>query len=168
MPYDNQEELFFHVDENDQVIGSITRGEAHADPNLIHRAVDILLSNDQDEILMQKRSENKDVRPGHWTVSASGHVTYPETYEEAAEKELQEELGLNLPLQKISTYLINLNNETEFVTLFIGNYNQTPTNFDQIEVAELRWVPLAKLAEFCENNPITPASDHIFHLLGYL
>ncbi len=79
MPHDNQEELFTHVDSNDNVLGSVTRRQAHQDPTLIHRAVDVLVFNDQNEILLQKRSHHKDTNPGTWTISASGHVTYPQT-----------------------------------------------------------------------------------------
>ena len=43
MPLDDQSELFYWVDENDQVISSITRAEAHSGTNKIHRGVGIFI-----------------------------------------------------------------------------------------------------------------------------
>ncbi len=58
-----QEDIFDIVDEFDNVIGQRPRTEVHAE-GLKHRAVHILVFNDENEIFMQKRSMNKDTWPG--------------------------------------------------------------------------------------------------------
>ncbi|MEO0793587.1 MAG: NUDIX domain-containing protein [Verrucomicrobiota bacterium] len=88
-------ELFDVVDENDQVIDQATRGFVHAQ-GLRHRAVHILVYNSDGQLYLQKRSMNKDQMPGAWTTSASGHVDAGESYDEAAKRELEEELGIPL------------------------------------------------------------------------
>ena len=85
-------EIFDIIDEHDNVIGQASREEAHK-KSMLHRIVDIFIFNSKGELLLQKRSEKKDTNPGLWTFSAGGHVEYGETYLEAANKELEEELA---------------------------------------------------------------------------
>jgi len=88
-------ELFDIVDETDQVIGQRPRSEVHRE-GLRHRAVHILITNSKGELYLQRRVPWKDMNPSCWDSSAAGHVDAGETYEEAARRELDEELGLQL------------------------------------------------------------------------
>src|SRR5437868_4093740 len=90
---DDPKELFIVVDKDDNIINYRTRYECHHDKSLVHRAVGIIIFNDQNQILLQKRSMLKDTNPGKYTVSVSGHLTKGQTYEEAAMREMEEELG---------------------------------------------------------------------------
>jgi isopentenyldiphosphate isomerase len=45
---------------------------------------------------LQKRSSRKRIQPGKWDSSVGGHVDPGESYEQAAERELAEELGVQL------------------------------------------------------------------------
>ncbi len=90
---DNQEEMFDVVDKNDRVIRTATRGEVHKNPALVHRSIGILVFRG-DQLYLHKRSDGKDVLPGTWTCSVTGHVDSGETYDQAAERELREELGV--------------------------------------------------------------------------
>jgi isopentenyl-diphosphate delta-isomerase type 1 len=94
------EELLDVVDESDQVVGVKPRGEIHA-KGLMHRAVHILVFNDQKQLFIQKRAMNKDENPGLWDSSAAGHVDSGEDYLSCAIRELDEELDITVtsPLQ---------------------------------------------------------------------
>jgi isopentenyldiphosphate isomerase len=81
-------ELIDQVDERDQVIGQTTREEAHSN-GLIHRVSAIFVFNPSGKLFVQTHKE--DQRLDH---SVGGHVRSGETYEEAARRELKEELGL--------------------------------------------------------------------------
>jgi len=168
MPHDNQAELFYRVDAKDNVLGSVTRKEAHADNTIIHRAVDIAITNSKKQILLQKRSVHKDTNPGFWSISASGHVTFGETYQEAAERETKEELGVKMKLKSITKDLIKLEKEQEFTGIFVGELESTPTEFDMTEVSEVRWVELDRLAEFIESNEFSESPISTLKTLGYL
>ncbi len=89
------EEFFDVVDARDEVIGRAPRREVHA-RGLWHRAVHVLVFDATGRLFLQKRSMRKDVAPGLWDSSCSGHVDSGETYDHAAERELGEELGLHL------------------------------------------------------------------------
>lgn len=88
------DELFDVVNEQNEVVGQATRKEVH-ERKLLHRAVHILVfSKKTHDCLLQKRSAYKDKHPGVWDSSAAGHLDAGESYEEAAVRELREELGI--------------------------------------------------------------------------
>lgn len=88
------EEWFDVVDERDQVVSRALRREVHA-RGLWHRAVHVLVFDPAGRIFLQKRSMTKDLSPGLWDSSCSGHVDAGEDYDTAATRELGEELGLS-------------------------------------------------------------------------
>jgi isopentenyldiphosphate isomerase len=52
------------------------------------------------EVVLQRRSERKDVWPGRFDASAAGHVRFGESREERA-REIEEELGLSVELSEL-------------------------------------------------------------------
>lgn len=88
----NLDELFDVVDENDRVTGQRPRREVHA-RGLRHRAVHLLVVNRAGRVFLQQRSMAKDLHPGVWDSSASGHVGAGEDYDGTAGRELAEEIG---------------------------------------------------------------------------
>jgi isopentenyl-diphosphate delta-isomerase type 1 len=90
-----RDEFFDLVDEHDRVTGRALRRDVHAN-GWRHRAVHILLFNRAGQVFLQKRSMRKDMAPGRWDSSCSGHVDSGEEYDAAAQRELGEELGLRL------------------------------------------------------------------------
>lgn len=121
---DLSDELFTIVDEKDRIVGYRSRKECHTNPHIIHRAVDIVLFDTHNHILLQKRSMQKDTYPGYYTVSASGHIDKGESYEQAARREMEEELGIErtrpLKLTHVETYIVRLEHEAEMTALFRG------------------------------------------------
>lgn len=77
------------VNEQDEVQGSMLKSAAHTDGTL-HRIAVVYLTNNKGEILVQERAD------GHLDHSAAGHVDVGESYEEAAKRELGEELGVRV------------------------------------------------------------------------
>ena len=96
------EEWFDVVNERDEPVGRALRQEVHA-RGLRHRAVYVLVFDRAGRIFLQKRSLRKDMAPGRWDASCSGHVDAGEDYEAAAVRELDEELGVQAkpPLELI-------------------------------------------------------------------
>jgi len=87
------DEYFDIVNERDEPVGRATRREVHA-RGLWHRAVHVLVFNAAGRVFLQKRSMAKDMSPGLWDSSCSGHLDAGEDYDAAAVRELAEELGL--------------------------------------------------------------------------
>lgn len=97
----SKNEIVAVVDENNTVIGAEPRHVMRS-RGLIYRATYILVFNSKGEIFVQKRTQSKDVYPGYYDVAAGGVVLAAETYEESAERELAEELGIRgTPLTRL-------------------------------------------------------------------
>lgn len=142
---DNQEEIYDVVNEQDEVIGTATRREVHADPSLIHRAAGAYIFNRKKQLLMQKRSKTKDMFPGYWAFSVGGHVDSGSTYEETVHREMQEELGLEVPVVELTKLLQREPEETEFWQVYIGIHDGPFPNFNRTEAEELRFFDVDSL-----------------------
>jgi isopentenyl-diphosphate delta-isomerase type 1 len=141
---DNLQEIFDIVDADDNVVGQAARKTCNSHPQLIHRAVFILIYNDRDQILWQKRSLTKDVGPGQWVTSASGHVGAGDDYEAAARREVKEELGIDVPLEYLGKFLYRYRNENEYSAVFRARSNG-PFPFNRTEIAEVRFMTVAEI-----------------------
>jgi len=81
------------VDAHDNVVGKVKREEAHK-KELLHRVVQVFVFDPDGRLFVQQRSLSKDVYPGFYEGSLSGHVLSGESFKEAAGRELHEELGV--------------------------------------------------------------------------
>jgi len=118
-------EQFPVVDEKDEVRGHAARSEVHGN-NLRHRAVHILIFNRVGELYLQRRSRWKDRHPLKWDSSAAGHVAAGESYDETARRELNEELGLDVPLQRIVKLPASSRTDNEFIWSYRGVVSGDP------------------------------------------
>jgi isopentenyldiphosphate isomerase len=91
--FDPASEIVTVVDEHDRPIRTTTRAEVRA-RNLLHRGVGILVRNRSGEIYVHRRTQTKDVFPGMMDMFVGGTVAAGEPYEQAAGRELAEELGI--------------------------------------------------------------------------
>lgn len=87
------DEIVAIVDENNNAAGAVTRREMRA-KGLPHRATYIAIFNSRGELYVQRRTMTKDVYPGLLDPVAGGVVQAGESYEESAERELAEEMGI--------------------------------------------------------------------------
>ncbi|MFD3454077.1 NUDIX hydrolase [Streptomyces sp. NPDC058691] len=88
------DELLDIVDERDRVVGQATRGEATA-RGLRHRCVFILARDADDRVFVHRRTAGKLVFPSLYDMFVGGVVGAGETYDEAALREAEEELGVS-------------------------------------------------------------------------
>ena len=93
--------------------------EVHGN-NLRHRAVHILIFNQFGDVYLQQRSRWKDRHPLKWDSSAAGHVTAGENYDETARRELKEELGVDVPLERIFRLTASSRTDHEFIWGYRG------------------------------------------------
>lgn len=159
-------ELFDVVDEEDRVIGTATRAEVHA-RGLLHRAVHACILDSTGRVLLQLRSAAKDRFPNCWGTSVSGHVDSGETYDEAAHRELCEELGLPascLPrLERIALERPAAETDCEFVAFYRG-FHGGPFNPPQDEVSALEWLCPAEIDRRLSDSPdrFTPSFAYLW------
>ena len=98
------DEIVVIVDEHNNVVGAAPRREMRAQ-RLPHRSTYILVFNSQGALYVQKRTMTKDVFPGYYDPAAGGVVLAGESYEESAQRELYEEMGIrDVPLTPLFTF----------------------------------------------------------------
>lgn len=88
------DEILDIVDENDQVIGRSPRGEAYA-RGLRHRAVFVQARDGEGRVFVHRRTPTKLVFPSLYDMFVGGVVGAGESYDDAALREAEEELGVS-------------------------------------------------------------------------
>lgn len=144
-------EVFDVVDENDVVQSQATRAAVHA-WGLLHRAVHIFVCNSKGELFLQKRSDFKDLHPGVWDSSSSGHLDAGESYDSAAARELTEELGISATPTLIAR--INASEQTgwEFVQVYRANHDG-PFRLPPAEIETGCFFPLGMIDRWMAEHP---------------
>jgi len=133
-----KEEHLDVVNESGETIDTLTRSEIHGNPELLHMVVHVLVFNAKGELLLQKRSMDKDVAPGRWDTSVGGHVNAGEGLADAVMRETEEELGIKTcnPLF-LYTYIHSNDYEAELVHTYKCVYDGE-IEFQQDEIDEVR------------------------------
>lgn len=132
-------EMIEVVDPEGRVLEVRPRDEVHGNPSFLHRVVHLIVVNSRGEILLQKRSMNKDVAPGRWDTSVGGHVAPGESLEEALQRETLEELGfVPQKVRFLYKYIHSNHYESELVYTFETLY-EGPFDFNKEEISEVRF-----------------------------
>lgn len=145
------EEIFDVVDADDNVIGQAPRSEVHA-KKLLHRAVNIFVFNSKGQLLLQKRSATKDEFPLCYTSSASGHLNAGESYDEAAPRELEEELRLKSPLEYLGKLPASPETAYEHSVLFRTVTDEQPVYHPE-EIESGKYLYINEIESFITQQP---------------
>lgn len=153
------EEYVYHVDENDEVIGRVTRKEMRQ-KNLRHRGVRFFVFNKKSEILVTKRTRTKDVYPGLLEANQAGCVIYGDTYEDTVKREIQEELGIKNPKIELLFECRYEDDKNKGVAKVYKCTYGGKIISQKEEVDDYFFVPAKKLKEMTEKSPekFTPDS----------
>ncbi len=124
------------VDSHDNLVDKADRSIAHK-KGLLHRVVHVMVFSPDGELFVQQRSLSKDMYPGYWEGSLSGHVMSGESYKEAAERELHEELGVCITpkhLKEVLEFGLHDENERVLAKLFVVKDFKGEVRIDQEEI----------------------------------
>ncbi|HMS51599.1 MAG: isopentenyl-diphosphate Delta-isomerase [Sphingobacteriales bacterium] len=133
-----------------EVLGTEEKIAAHQKA-LLHMAFSVLVFNKQGQMLLQQRAFNKYHFGGLWSNTCCSHQRLNESDEAAAHRRLYEELGFDLPLKHVLTFVYKAHDpktnltEHERDLVFIGIYNGEPILPNPNEVAAIKWISLADL-----------------------
>ena len=124
------EEKVILVDKNDNQVGLMPKLEAH-EKGILHRAFSVFIFNSKYELLLQKRASSKYHSGGLWTNTCCSHPREGEDILDAANRRLDEEMGIKTSLRKVFDfiYTAELDNnliENEFDHVFYGVYDTDP------------------------------------------
>jgi isopentenyldiphosphate isomerase len=114
-------------------------------------------------VLLQKRSDNKEIHPGCYDISSAGHVTQGGEYRSAALRELYEELGIEVSpasleyIGKKKNYFSSgdiIDNEYSSVYLYRGDVDIDNLVLQKSEVSEVCWAEIDELLSVMPLNKL--------------
>src|SRR2546427_5528889 len=100
MPLVGKEMVVDRVDTSDHPIGSIPRKEVFA-KKAGFRVAHVFVFNDRRELLLQRLANTRDRHPGNWGSSVAAYLFSGEDYLAAAERRIQQELGISSPALRL-------------------------------------------------------------------
>ena len=151
-----KEEKVILVDKNDLQLGLLSKMKAHR-KGLLHRAFSVFIFNSSRSLLMQKRSKLKYHSPGLWTNTCCSHQREGESTIDAANRRLNEEMGLIVDMKEVFSFIYkaNLENgliEHEFDHVLVG-YSDLNPKINTNEVEDWEWADLSYLEKDLARNP---------------
>ena len=132
------------VNDNDEEIGIHPKAACHEGEGLLHRAFSVFLFNRDGELLLQQRSALKPLWPLFWSNSCCSHPRLGEAMDEAVQRRMGQELGLQTPVSFVYKFEYQarfgtLGSEHELCWVYIGQTSKKPT-INTTEIDEWRWI----------------------------
>jgi isopentenyl-diphosphate delta-isomerase len=151
-----EKEYVVLVDKEDKALGVMEKMYAHTQ-GVLHRAISVFIFNSQNQLLLQKRADNKYHSGGLWTNSCCSHPRWEEGTKQAAERRLMEEMGISCELEYLTqiTYSASLDNnmlEHELDHIFAGRTDEIPKP-DPEEVAEYKYMSPDEIKQLLNTDP---------------
>lgn len=121
------------------------------------RAVCVCLFNSRGEMLLQKRSADKELWPSLWDITAAGGVLAGENGQQAARRELREEMGLDVRLEqarpKLTTFFRDGFSDVFTVRMDVELSELT---LQKEEVADAQWATKEEILNRLEEGTFIP------------
>lgn len=146
------DELVAVYDEVGVVVGSVPRSRMRAE-NLRHAATAVLVRNSAGLVYVHRRTDTKDVYPGRYDFTAGGVVVAGESPDQAAVRELAEELGVSgVPVRPVGTGEYSDDRTRFFAHLYTATWDGEMHHQPE-EVAWGAWWTPRELAERVAADP---------------
>lgn len=144
-----------------------------------HRTVHVWVLNSKNELLIQKRTKDKETFPGLWAISIAGHVRSGESSFEAAIREVEEEIGLKVNINDLN-FLFSLKRNQAYkdgmihvhddIYLLEIDLDILNISIQKEELTEIKFIDYLEYEEKLKNNDpnYVPYSEEHKLLFDYL
>lgn len=161
----SEDMLIDSVDEQDVPTGVVKRSQVlqqHANFRVVH----IFLFDRHNHLLIQQLSPLRDRHPGQWGSSVAGYIFAGETYEQAAQRRLTQELGVGgCDLHHYGKTAMDDAGCKKFISLFVAT-SEGPFHYDRAHIAAIEFVPIStiKCQRGSGERTFTPTFLHLLDL----
>jgi len=130
-----------------------------------HVAVSVLIERDN-KILITKRSAKREHAPNEWELGVTGRLNEGETFEQAAIREVQEEIGIKVSLiAPFDTFHFYRNpDKSEHIGLcYWGVYKDGEISLNLSEQSEYKWVDINESRSYITNQNVVKELDEFIY-----
>ena len=154
MPPDPGDDLVDVLDDDGRIVGQTTRREMRA-RRLPHRSTYILVFNRRGELFVHLRTATKDVWPSRWDPCVGGVVAAGESFDDGAARELEEEIGVSAPLERLFP-LVYADATTSVHGMVYRTTHDGPFRLQPEEVVRGEFVALDDVGARAAREPFCP------------
>lgn len=144
---------------------TVTRGDK-LDKDTYHLIVHICIFNSKGEMLIQQRQPFKKGWSNMWDLTVGGSATAGDTSQDAAERELFEEIGLKLDFKDTRPH-ITINDDTVFNDIYIveKDIDVEELKLQYEEVKAVKWATKEEIFKMIDNEEFIPYLKSFIQLL---
>lgn len=139
-------------------------------PGEYHLIVHACIFNEKNELLIQQRQPTKKMFPNMWDLSASGCALTGESSNDAIQREVFEELGLNIDFSKMLPYFSICYNDgfDDFYLVRQNGLDISNVKIQKEEVKQVRWANKDEVFKMKEMGIFIPYYflNNLFFLIG--
>lgn len=141
------------------------RGE-ELQPGDYHMIVHVCIFNSDGEMLIQQRQPFKHGWSNMWDLTAGGSATAGDTSQTAAQRELYEEIGLELDFKNVRPHLtVHIERGFDDIYLIEKDVDLHTLNLQYEEVQAVKWASREEILRLIETGEFIPYYESFIHLL---
>ncbi len=150
-------EMWDVYDKNRRLTGRTHRRGVPMEKGEYHLTVHVCIFNSKNELLIQQRQPFKEDWSNMWDLTAAGSALAGENSQKAAEREVMEEIGLNIDLSDSRPYFtIHFEEGFDDYYLIEKDIDIRQLKLQEEEVQAVKWVNKEELLEMNKEGIVIP------------
>ncbi len=141
------------------------RGES-IEENTYHLVVSVCVFNSKNEMLIQQRQHDKNGWPNKWDITAAGSAISGESSQDAAKRELFEEIGLNVEFtDKRPIISVNFSRGFQDYYCVLSDVDLKKLKLQKEEVQAVKWANKSTIFNMIDSEEFIPYYKSLISVL---
>ncbi|MBR6223634.1 MAG: NUDIX domain-containing protein [Lachnospiraceae bacterium] len=131
--------------------------------------IHVCIFNTKGEMLIQRREPKKDGWAGMWDISAGGSAVCGDNSQTAAEREVKEELGIDISLEGVRPALtIHFDEGFNDIYTVIKDVELSDLKLQECEVCDARWASEEEILSMLDSGEFVSYTKSLIPLLFFM